>query len=190
MFKQAIGTIVLVGVLAGTAMADDTEQLTQQGKAVIMEFSAALKDELTKAMKSEGPVHAIAVCNVKAPEIAARVSGSSGWTVARSSHKLRNPGNAPDAYTAAVIDAFLARQASGTGAADLAKAEIVEEGGAKYFRLVTAIPTGQVCLNCHGGAEVKPDVEAKLVELYPQDQARGFKLGEMRGVFTLVKPLD
>ncbi len=58
------------------------------------------------------------------------------------------------------------------------------------FRMVKAIPTGEICLVCHGGAEVKPEVEARLAELYPDDRARGFGPGEMRGVFTLSKLLE
>jgi hypothetical protein len=32
-------------------------------------------------------------------------------------------------------------------------------------------------------------VDAKLKELYPYDKARGFKEGELRGAFTMAKPL-
>ena len=123
-------------------------------------------------------------------EIAEAVSQDTGWMISRSSHKLRNPKNAPDAYTAAAIEEFLARQNAGEAAADLAKAEIVEAEGGQVFRMVKAIPTGELCLNCHGGTEVKPEVVEALAELYPEDQARGFKVGEMRGVFTLQKPLN
>ncbi|HQF31154.1 MAG TPA: DUF3365 domain-containing protein, partial [Hyphomicrobiales bacterium] len=67
----------------------------------------------------------------------------------------------------------------------MVKAGIVEEDGKKLFRLVKAIPTGEVCLNCHGGAEVKAETAEMLAKYYPEDQARGFTLGQMRGVFTL-----
>jgi hypothetical protein len=45
-------------------------------------------------------------------------------------------------------------------------------------------------LNCHGGDNVKPPIIEKLAELYPDDMARGFSEGEMRGVFTLSKQLN
>lgn len=44
--------------------------------------------------------------------------------------------------------------------------------------------------NCHGGDQVKPEVEARLAELYPCNQARGFEMGQMRGVLTLTKVLS
>ncbi len=190
MLKTVLSSAVAIGLGVGAAGAADKVALVNEGKALMMQFGSTLKAELLKAVEEKGAPHAISVCSVKAPEIAAKTSAASGWTVARSSHKLRNPGNEPDAYTAAVIEEFLTRQAAGEKADDLAKAAIVDDENGKTFRLVMAIPTGKLCLNCHGGDEIKPAVAAKLAELYPKDRARGFKVGEMRGVFTLAKPLD
>lgn len=178
--------------LATPALAADDEiaALTAEAAGIVAKFSDELKGELMAAMKAGGPVNAIGVCNEKAPGIAAAAEEASGWSVRRSSHKLRNPDNAPDAYTAAAIADFVAREAEGAPASGLATAEIVEENGQRVFRFVKAIPTGQTCLNCHGGAEVKPETEAKLAELYPADAARGFAVDQMRGVFTLSKVLD
>lgn len=180
---------VLVG-LASPVISEDKAALVEEGKGVMAAFGKTLKDALLLAVAEGGPVNAIGVCNEKAPEIAASLSAESGWTVARSSHKLRNPDNAADAYTAAAIQEFLAREASGEKAKDLVRAEIVKEHGTQVFRLVKAIPTGGLCLNCHGGDAVKPEVVGKLAELYPADQARGFTEGQMRGVFTLSKVLS
>ncbi len=52
-----------------------------------------------------------------------------------------------------------------------------------------AIPTGGVCLSCHGQRISQP-VEAKLERLYPNDRARGYELGDIRGAFTITQPLD
>lgn len=177
--------------LGAPALAADDEMtaLVGEAKGLMQEFGGALKAELSAAIKAGGPVNAIGVCNEVAPEIAASVSAGSGWTVGRSSHRLRNPDNAPDAFTAAAIAEFLEREAAGESPDDLVKAAIVEEDGQRVFHMVKAIPTGDLCVNCHGGDEVKPEVEAKLTQLYPDDAARGFAAGQMRGVFTLSKVL-
>lgn len=179
-----------LALAATAAQPQDKAALAAEGKALMQAFGGTLKQELTAAMQDGGPVEAIAVCNVRAPQIAAEVSGADGWTVARSSHRLRNPDNAPDAYTEVAIRDFLDRQQAGEPADELVRAEIVEDDGQRVFRMVKAIPTAEACLACHGGEQVAPEVEAKLAELYPQDQARGFEAGEIRGVFTLRKPLD
>jgi hypothetical protein len=68
--------------------------------------------------------------------------------------------------------------------------EVVEQDGKKVFRWMKAIPTAKVCLNCHGGDTVAAPVEAKLKELYPTDQARGYSVGDIRGAFTITQPMN
>ena len=189
-------SILMTAAVCGLAVAspvlaeDDIEALKAEAGEIVKSFSQELQGALLTAMKDGGPVNAINVCNEKAPAIAAAAEAGSGWSVARSSHKLRNPDNAPDAYTAAVIADFVAREEAGETPKSFTQAEIVEEDGQKVFRFVKAIPTGQPCLNCHGGEDVKPEVVAKLAELYPDDAARGFSVDQMRGVFTLSKVIS
>lgn len=186
----AAASVVFCAAAGAVWAQEDQAALVEEAKGMMQAFGGALKAELTAAVEAGGPVNGIEVCNTRAPAIAAQVPGDSGWIVSRSSHKLRNPLNGPDDFTAAAIAEFLERQSNGEAADTLVKAAMVEENGQKMFRLVKAIPTGELCLNCHGGDNVKPEVVAKLAELYPADQARGFSVGEMRGVFTLIKPLN
>ncbi|MCP5001742.1 MAG: DUF3365 domain-containing protein [Hyphomicrobiales bacterium] len=189
--KLKLITLIAAGAICTTpVLAEDMKNLAMEGKGVIQAFGGTLKAELVSAMKSGGPTKAVIVCNVSAPEIASKVSADKGWTVARSSHKLRNPDNAPDDFTRATIEGFLAREQKGEKAVDMVKTAIVEEGGKKIFRMVKAIPTGGVCLKCHGGKSVSSETEAILKEHYPEDKARDFTAGQMRGVFTLQKVLS
>jgi hypothetical protein len=169
------------GVLAGDALLDEARSTTKQ-------FGKALKSEVVKSMKASGPVGTITVCNERAPEIAKEVSTKSRWDIGRTSLKLRNPANAPDAWELAVLNSFEERKANGEPVKSLEYSEIVENDGAKTFRYMKAIPTGKPCLACHA-AKIKPEVEENLARLYPEDKARGFKLGDIRGAFTLSKPL-
>jgi len=50
-----------------------------------------------------------------------------------------------------------------------------------------AIPTGEGCLKCHG-QNIAPEITAKLKENYPDDKATGFKLGDVRGAFSIIQP--
>lgn len=190
MKKTVIGLAFAALLLTDPASGEELDTLKDEAKGLIKKFATELKGELVSAMKSGGPLNAIGVCNVQAPQIADRISQSSDWTVARSSHKLRNPANEADDFTAKAIAGFLTRQASGEKPDTMVKAEILEENGKKVFRLVKAIPTAEVCVACHGGETVKPEVVAALKEHYPDDKARGFKIGEIRGVFTLKKVLN
>ncbi|MCP5036998.1 MAG: DUF3365 domain-containing protein [Rhodobacteraceae bacterium] len=180
---------LVLAAFCGPAMAAGKAALVAEAKALMMEFGGALKAELVAGVEAGGPVNAISVCNTRAPEIAATMS-SDGWSIGRSSHRLRNPENAADPFTAATIEDFLTRSEAGESFDTLARAEIVEENGQQVFRLVKAIETAEVCLACHGGDNVNEAVVGRLAELYPDDQARNFALGDMRGVFTLSKVLE
>ncbi|MCB2099564.1 MAG: DUF3365 domain-containing protein [Rhodobacterales bacterium] len=175
--------------LTPLAQAADPAALKQEAVANIKAFGGTLKGELVAAMKAGGPVNAIGVCNEKAPAIAASLSSPQGWTVARTSLKVRNTGNTPDAWEQAVLARFEERKAAGEDPDTLAFAEVVDRDGHKEYRFMKAIPTGEVCLKCHGAA-IDPAVEAKLKVLYPDDKARGYAVGDLRGAFTLRKPVN
>lgn len=178
---------LVLGVGAAWA-AGDTVAHTEAARGVVKAFAGELSGRLKQAMESGGPIEAIAVCHTEAPAIAAAQSEASGWEVGRTSLRLRNPGNAPDAWELAVLEEFAARKAQGEDVTKLERAEIVEADGAPSFRYMKAIPTAEMCTACHG-TTVAPAVQAKLLELYPDDQATGFAVGDLRGAFTLRRPL-
>ncbi len=171
------------------ANAADTSQLTQETRGAIKALAAELKSTLQTAMKAEGPVKAIAVCNEQAPKLAQKVSNEKGMEVARTSLKIRNELNAPDAWELAVLEQFENRKAKGEPVKTIEYSETIQHNGNQVFRYMKAIPADDVCLMCHG--ETIPDaLSAKLKQLYPNDQATGFKKGDIRGAFTAVKILE
>jgi hypothetical protein len=108
--------------------------------------------------------------------------------VARTSLKYRNPDNAPDAWERMVLEQFEERKANGEDPKQMAYADVVKEDGTKQFRFMKAIPTGPVCLACHGET-IDAAVEARIQQLYPGDRARGYNAGDIRGAFTIIQPM-
>jgi len=168
--------------------ATERDAFVEESRAKVKAFASRLQGELQAAIKAGGPVHAIPVCNAEAPEIARVLSQSPEWTVGRTSHKLRNPDNAPDDWEAAGLDAFLARAAAGESLKTMERVELVESDGGRAYRYMKAIPVGEVCLTCHG-ADIDPKLQAEIETFYPEDRATGFALGELRGAFTITKTL-
>jgi hypothetical protein len=181
-------------MLAGLpfAVGADADRYKAEAKQITGAFFEELKGELGKGMKAGGPVAAIGICHTGAPAIAKAHSESSGWEVARTSLKLRNPENAPDAWETKVLQQFEQQRANGAAPDALVYTETVEEGGDKYYRFMKGIvmpPLEKMpCLKCHG-ENLDAHTAAALDELYPQDQARGYKAGQVRGAFTLKKKL-
>ena len=182
----ALAGLALFADAPPPAAAQDPAALTAEGAALIKEYADTLGAALKGAIERDGPAGAIGVCHEAAPRIAAELGARSGWTIRRTSLKARNPSAAPSAYERTVLDDFQSRLAGGADIATLARAETVAEDGGRTFRLMKAIPTGELCLNCHG-TELKPEVKAKLDTLYPNDAATGYAKGDMRGAFSFAK---
>ncbi len=140
-------------------------------------------------MKEGGPAKAIAVCNEKALRIADKISLERGWRVGRTSLKYRNPANAPDAWERSVLLQFAKRRAAGENPARMEFSGIVKKNGRQEFRYMKAIPTAAICLKCHG-RHIAPAIENEIHKLYPDDLATGFKLGDIRGAFTITEPIS
>ncbi len=175
--------------LAAPAEAADMEALVAESRGAIKGFAGSLKAALVGAIEEGGPVNAIGVCNTDAPAIAAAQSAAFQGRVGRTSLRRRNAANAPDGWEMDVLNAFEDRLAAGEDIADIDHAEVVSENGRQVFRYMKAIPTGGVCLTCHG-SDLDPELAAALDVRYPDDRARGFAVGDIRGAFTVRRYLD
>jgi hypothetical protein len=159
----------------------------EQSRQLAQQLGGELKGELGRAMSEGGPVAAVAVCRIRAPEIAAGLSARSGAVVGRTALRVRNPANAPDDLQRAVLDQFAVELASGKFAGPLEAAFEINRGGQVERRYMRAIPTDALCLACHG-AVLAPELSAVIKRDYPGDQATGFEQGELRGAFSVTWP--
>ena len=182
--------LTLIGVMAASQVcASDNSQMTAQTRDAIKALAAELKGTLQSTMKSGGPVKAISVCNEKAPELARKVSIQKGMEVGRTSLRVRNELNAPDTWELSVLEQFEQRKARGEAVKQIEYSETTLHNGSKVFRYMKAIPADDVCLVCHG-ENLAPNLSAELDKLYPNDKATGFRKGDIRGAFTVVKTLE
>jgi hypothetical protein len=180
--KRHLAVLAATALLSAPAFADKNEEMIKASRAASKALFDALGGELQAAMKAGGPVNAIQVCNTKAPDIARDVSAKQNLAIGRTSLKLRNEKNAPDAWEAKVLELFELRKKNGEAPATLEFYEAV--GGEFRYMKAIAIPEGAPCLACHG-VKIDEKVQAKLKELYPKDKATGYSTGDLRGAFTV-----
>lgn len=166
------------------AAAVDTAQLQSEAQALIPPFQQQLLGTVKQAVAEGGPRKAVEACNLLAPGIAEQHS-KAPWQVGRTALKVRNPDNAPDAWERQVLEQFAQRAAAGEPLEQLRHGEVVNG----EYRYLQAIGTAEACLGCHG-TSIKPELLTLLDQRYPQDQARGFKEGDLRGAFSLRRALD
>jgi hypothetical protein len=179
---------VLIAPLA-TAQAVADAPWVGDARKVSMSVPPKLLAVLQEEIARGGPEGAIEVCRVKAPELARAASSESGWTVRRVSLRNRNPKAVPDAWERAALEEFDRRAAAGDPPPKLEAAAVVVVDGQSMQRYLRALPTVELCTQCHGPADkLSPAVTAQLKALYPDDRATGYKVGDIRGAMTLSRP--
>ena len=193
MTRRAFGSaLVLAAAFAAVSPASAQSPdaaLVAESRAAVKGLGESLKTALVGALKTGGPIAAIETCQQAAPSIASEQSTTHGLKVARTALRVRNEGNAPDAFERKVLEDFAAKLKAGADPATLDHAETVQVGGEKHFRYMKAIPmAAEPCMACHG-SDLKPEIKAEITKRYPHDQATGFSPGELRGAFTVTKVL-
>lgn len=179
--------VALAGLLTGvkaqtTAVPDPVEM----GPQIIAEAFGRLSGALASAIAERGPAGALGVCSEQAPQIAREVGAAHGVQLRRASHRPRNPQNAADAVEQAALQAFLDA---------LAKPQppvpqvVVNADGSRSF-LAPIVLGNPLCLQCHGDPQkdIAPETLAAIQGRYPGDQATGFKLGDLRGLWRVTFP--
>jgi len=163
----------------------DTPDLKTVGDSIAMLAQGTLLKNVTHAMQEGGPVHAIAFCNTEAGFLTDSVGAAAGYVIQRITDKPRNPGNQLSEEEKALFDKIKTDIAQGTAQPHY----LLEDGAVFYKPIVLGMPT---CLKCHGspGVDVEPATLSKLAELYPEDRATGYSLGELRGLWKITAPAN
>jgi hypothetical protein len=134
-----------------------------------------------------GAEKAIDVCHLKAlPLTGEIIAGMPRITgVKRTSLRLRNPANAPDAAESLALARVEKDLASGILPKVLVQR--VDRAGEKTeWRVYRPVGVAQQCVTCHGPPEsLAPGLRARLAERYPTDQATGYSVGQWRGLIRV-----
>ena len=115
------------------------KQLTTSREA-IQQLGSSLKSTLKNTLQKSGPIEAISVCNIEAPKITTGISNNTNVQIGRTSLKLRNPQNAPDAWEQKQLEEFQNRFDTGTDITNLEFYEVIKADTGKWFRYMKAIP--------------------------------------------------
>ena len=149
--------------------------------ATIQELQQRLVTRLSEELERGGPMGAIDVCRDEAQAITAAVERYQSIAVGRTSHRLRNPRNAPRPWAEPYVEA-----AAGKQAADV-EAVVVDLG--TRVGVLRPIPTGALCVTCHGAIDaMSPELVQAIRDAYPEDRATGFTEGDLRGIFWAEAP--
>jgi hypothetical protein len=168
---------------AGEASTVDSVALAR-ARTAADDLGRDLMGLLTSELQRGGPEAAIAVCADSAQRRTARHS-AEGIMVRRVGTRIRNPANRPDAVETAALQSFAAALAAGRVPGDTAFGFEAPDG-AREVRFLRPIRVAQPCLACHGPpASFSPAVRGLLSARYPQDEAVGYQVGDLRGAISV-----
>jgi hypothetical protein len=163
---------VMAALLACSGSEPSDAQWKDRGAAALEPFKERLQGALRDGL-AQGTEQAIDACRLRAPALAAE-AGSPTVQLGRTSHKLRNPDNAPRPWVRPLLDAYLANPAD-----PRPRVVGLPAGRVGYVEPIYVQP---MCLACHGES-LAPAVKSRIDRLYPGDRAVGFREGDVRGLF-------
>lgn len=172
------------GRSAAEVAADELDQARRTVKSASSDFLGTLLDEL----RAHGPAEALHACSLAAQDTAT-VHSMGDVKLRRVSLKYRNAADAPDDFERAVLERW--DELHQRGELPQEHAEIVDVDGASRLRYMKPILVIRPCLNCHGDpGKMAPGVNARLAQEYPEDQATGYDVGDLRGAFSVTLDLE
>ena len=164
---------------------EEIESREVASREAIKSLSESLKVYLKAGLENEiDAKEKLLMCKEGAMEATALTNEKYPFEIGRTGLRVRNPSNQPDEWESSILLKFEERMNSGESIKAIEHSAILQINGKKHFRYMKAIPVGKVCLSCHGTA-IEPKVLAMLNTIYPHDEARGFKIGDIRGAFTV-----
>lgn len=169
--------------------AADTARVLEEGGAIATAVAQGLAGRLQAELAAAGPAGAVDFCSQTALGLTDSLVSvhSTAMAVKRTSTRIRNPQNAPDALEREAIAWFESMHAA-SGEWPAAHVQAAGAGEVRYYR---PLMIAAFCTTCHGAAEqIDPQVRQILAERYPEDQATGYREGDLRGVIRVSLPRD
>jgi hypothetical protein len=185
--------------LAAEAQASFVEPSTPEVRSVrdtgdraIDRLAYTMVTDIMSAVARDGPVKALDVAHLKGlPTTGGTVAGLPRITAMKlTSLKVRNPANAPDPAEKLALDRVQSDLEAGTPPAVLVQ-RVDLPGEAHEWRVYKPLAVLKDCVACHGRSESQSaELRAALQQRYPDDQAIGYRAGELRGLFrvTVAEP--
>ncbi len=161
-------------------------KVLELGNLVSAESKQTLGKNLQEALQQGGVSHAISFCNVNAMPIIDSLSKSYNATIRRVSFKTRNPLDQPDEIERALLDAYEFQWKDSIPL----NANVQKLGDDRYLFTKPIFVDNALCLVCHGKPEngLLNETAEFLKKEYPDDQATGYEIGDLRGMWSITLP--
>lgn len=160
---------------------ENTINYEDQAQLIIGQSFATLNANLKREITENGVENAIGFCKLNANHLIDSLSNYYHADVKRTSLKLRNPENAPNAEELENLQFYkLGLEQEVEFGNQIAETE-------EMFTYYKPIYLLDACTKCHGkeGETLDANAYAKIKELYPEDAATGYAPGDLRGMWVV-----
>lgn len=140
-----------------------------------------LSSQLKAAMGEGGVQQAVAYCQLAAHPITDSLSEVYQANIRRITDRPRNPQNTASAAEVELMEAYKKQLAQEE---KIAPQVVTVDGQTRFYAPIVLM---DLCQKCHGtvGETIQAEDYAFIQERYPQDQATGYKSGDLRGLWQI-----
>ena len=156
------------------------ESYLTKGQNIASSTFVTLSTHLNRALTEGGIPKAIQYCNTATYSLVDSLSNVHNAIIRRTSHKIRNPSNEPSEKELEALQYY--ESSDETQLQPFVQK--TSNGEVTYYAPIKIQP---LCLNCHGklGMQLTKENYDIIKKYYPDDNAFGYELGNLRGVWSI-----
>ncbi|MBE7410730.1 MAG: DUF3365 domain-containing protein [Leptospiraceae bacterium] len=180
--QTTIGILILLfGLCSCNQKKARLEMIQEKTNRYLAEFQKELLGTLQTSIQKSGTSGAIEVCKDASPKMEENFSKLDKAKFRRVSLKNRNPDHFPNDWEKKAIENW-EKQISEKQTVNI----FLEETDTEVRFLKPIFIINETCLKCHGDKEIDSQTKEKIAKLYPLDKATGYKMGDLRGAFSVI----
>lgn len=159
----------------------NTLPYAERGLNYALSTKAVLGKNLMTKLQKNGTIDALKFCNTKAYPLTDSMAVVHNAEIKRVTDKPRNLNNQANSTEKMYINTFKELTLNGEEIEP-----IVKEVGTKV-QVYYPIITNTMCLQCHGKPNdmIKKETMNAIAQLYPNDEAIGYDINEVRGIWRI-----
>jgi hypothetical protein len=163
--------------------ADIINKTTKLGDSITQLAGSVFMGKISEEYAEGGYEAAAEFCSMNAYPLTDSLANEYKVFLKRVSTKNRNPNNAPSDLEKQVLDAY--EYSAERGDEIGSNVQFIRPGDTILYNKPIRIPS-ELCLNCHGTpSQISDEVKALLKREYPEDMATEYKVGDLRGMWSL-----
>lgn len=157
------------------------------GERTIDRIGSALIAEVERVLTSQGLDAAVEELHLKNLKLPRPAEGKPRVVaMKRTSLRIRNPDNAPDAADLAALERIVETLNSDEPPPKVLLQKVEAPGAPVEWRVYRPIAVTEHCLLCHGkGEALQPSVQSAVARKFPEDKAVNYSAYDWRGVIRV-----